>query len=923
MSKHSKNPAILLISALTVCSFSIITIVSNSIVDADIATTKLTTTNVFTNEQITNTHNRRFLAVGNFFDTTDGNYYPNSESYLKFNIDDILDNSHIISANLTLYRYANGGAGFNAHVHRLDTEFDGLTGQVTNDYRTKSDIVDSVYVDEGDYDFRAYSWNVTSIVHGWVNNTHPNYGFVLSGDGGFQSGAAFCSSRTDGFCTNEYIPKLEIVYLDKQPPAQPTLITPENNYVYSGNCDRSNNSGDCAGNHQISFRIGNLVDPDDDYESTTIYLDKTVNGINTTSQISGLTGVDEINHNQNISDGLYKWNAKHIDALNLESELSITRTFTIDTMPPNTPNISNIPTELNSQSKIYATETEDNLTNQADIRYKFQIAENSEFSNALESSWGETLLDLSQFELNDLATYFIRVKAKDQLNNVSRWSEPKSFKVNDELPVLRRLYIDKFKIKINDYKPLNQKINIYSHFSDENIISITYRFKGGSRAFKSNTFDLADNATRHNFFFEGKNSKNQSLKTGTYTIEAFVTDADGNISNRLFVYIKVDNISEQYRKEQEAKRKAEEERRQAIGGGGAPNLETFYRNKTANNTYGKQLMGEVRLYLDRRGKEIGSIPNINLESVPQITHIQNDYWGNVRIFGVAPKKDQVIGWVKLVIFYDGIYAGTVPKQINLNSYENYIRPNIFHINLNRSPFQVDKNGRWEVKTNDKLVPHRSLIRTYSKQTYTYKFNGDTFHLHKYMNSFDKKMKLAYYQSFSFMIPTYYIDVLRSHRNHFDIYGNFEYGKKRLEYKYYQYKDFKNKPFELCSRRSRSRGYTFEVHSGVDWGAERGCDVVAAGPGIVEYAGWRNGGEGNMVQIKHDNGTWTRYFHGNGVFHVSAGQRVKSGQKIMQVNDTGMSYGDHIHFELWVEYPWSFGSAYIGSVDPEKYLILNI
>lgn len=57
--------------------------------------------------------------------------------------------------------------------------------------------------------------------------------------------------------------------------------------------------------------------------------------------------------------------------------------------------------------------------------------------------------------------------------------------------------------------------------------------------------------------------------------------------------------------------------------------------------------------------------------------------------------------------------------------------------------------------------------------------------------------------------------------------------------------------------------------------------------------------GNMVKIDHNNGYFTRYLHlAYGTVKVKVGDRVKKGQVIGYMGNTGYSFGGHLHFEVW-------------------------
>ena len=89
-----------------------------------------------------------------------------------------------------------------------------------------------------------------------------------------------------------------------------------------------------------------------------------------------------------------------------------------------------------------------------------------------------------------------------------------------------------------------------------------------------------------------------------------------------------------------------------------------------------------------------------------------------------------------------------------------------------------------------------------------------------------------------------------------------------------------------------------MHRGVDVAGPIGTPIVAAAAGVVERAGWTSGGYGNIVEIRHPDGSMTRYAHNNSVI-VSAGQSVKQGQQIAEMGSTGYSTGPHLHFEVYL------------------------
>jgi murein DD-endopeptidase MepM/ murein hydrolase activator NlpD len=93
-----------------------------------------------------------------------------------------------------------------------------------------------------------------------------------------------------------------------------------------------------------------------------------------------------------------------------------------------------------------------------------------------------------------------------------------------------------------------------------------------------------------------------------------------------------------------------------------------------------------------------------------------------------------------------------------------------------------------------------------------------------------------------------------------------------------------------------RGNRF--HTGIDYPAQHGATVRAAGRGRVVKAGWDAGGYGNLIVILHPGRTTSWYAHLSSMY-VRLGQRVRAGTRIGAVGSTGYSTGPHLHFEVRV------------------------
>jgi murein DD-endopeptidase MepM/ murein hydrolase activator NlpD len=89
----------------------------------------------------------------------------------------------------------------------------------------------------------------------------------------------------------------------------------------------------------------------------------------------------------------------------------------------------------------------------------------------------------------------------------------------------------------------------------------------------------------------------------------------------------------------------------------------------------------------------------------------------------------------------------------------------------------------------------------------------------------------------------------------------------------------------------------DFHTGIDVSTPIGTRVQAPAEGVVVSCGDK-GAYGLTIIIDHGFGVVTRYGHLSG-FNVKAGQRVRRGDVIGFVGNTGRSTGPHLHYEVWV------------------------
>jgi len=88
-----------------------------------------------------------------------------------------------------------------------------------------------------------------------------------------------------------------------------------------------------------------------------------------------------------------------------------------------------------------------------------------------------------------------------------------------------------------------------------------------------------------------------------------------------------------------------------------------------------------------------------------------------------------------------------------------------------------------------------------------------------------------------------------------------------------------------------------MHRGVDIATPHGAAVLAPSDGTVVFAGVE-GSYGKVLVIDHGYGVKTRYGHLSEIF-AAPGARVKRGERVAAVGNTGRSTGPHLHYEVRV------------------------
>jgi murein DD-endopeptidase MepM/ murein hydrolase activator NlpD len=112
------------------------------------------------------------------------------------------------------------------------------------------------------------------------------------------------------------------------------------------------------------------------------------------------------------------------------------------------------------------------------------------------------------------------------------------------------------------------------------------------------------------------------------------------------------------------------------------------------------------------------------------------------------------------------------------------------------------------------------------------------------------------------------------------------------------------------------------HWGMDFTAPKGTPVYASGDGVIERADQNAAGYGKHIRINHGFGYISLYAHLSN-YNVKKGQKVKRGDLIGFVGNTGRSQAPHLHYEIFKNgariNPINF---YYGNLSPEEFAAMQ-
>lgn len=112
-----------------------------------------------------------------------------------------------------------------------------------------------------------------------------------------------------------------------------------------------------------------------------------------------------------------------------------------------------------------------------------------------------------------------------------------------------------------------------------------------------------------------------------------------------------------------------------------------------------------------------------------------------------------------------------------------------------------------------------------------------------------------------------------------------------------------------------------MHYGMDFTGPEGADIFVTGDGVVIEAGYSIYGYGNRVVVDHGYGYKTIYAH-LGKIGVDEGQKVKRGDVLGTLGNTGRSTGAHLHYEIKLNNrPVNPINYYFNDISEEEYELM--
>lgn len=231
------------------------------------------------------------------------------------------------------------------------------------------------------------------------------------------------------------------------------------------------------------------------------------------------------------------------------------------------------------------------------------------------------------------------------------------------------------------------------------------------------------------------------------------------------------------------------------------------------------------------------------------------------------EQDEFVTEIKTI---EGTINGNVSSAMNVagvpqNIVGNFINIFSFSVDFRRD---VKSGDQFKIRYKQQIAPNGKVVKTGEIIYAALQLGKDKIELYRFK---DKNGHVDYYDEKGLAL------------------------KKSLDRKPMEFK--RARISSRFGRRFHPILKTYRNHDGVDYAAPSGTKVYASGDGVVKMAKWY-GGYGNFVSIRHNSEYTTGYGHLKSFAKgIRPGVRVKQGQVIAYVGNTGRSTGPHLHFEV--------------------------
>lgn len=514
-------------------------------------------------------------VVGNYQETTvvGSPWYMNSRSFLKF----AGPQGGVVSAKLTVFHYGSTGGSFTTGVYRVsgdDFSESGTNWSNQPGFGQKySDMVFPSY-NSNSIAVPRSSGDISALINAQLGSGRVTIGLKSLNESQYK-GVVYCQKNTALAPCKSQATSAVLEYESNYPPATPVSISPDNFSDLLGNCDESARPviGTCRSHLNIGFKVGNIQDGEhlSGDPANYSYAKIAVSGNNQNFvDLGGYEGgqgyYGERILTRGIGDGNYYWGAKLKDQYELESNLSSTKQFTVDTVPPTVP-VLNLPEfSIGNQIEFSINSSSDNISSSNNIAYFIQVSDTDIFQNIVFAGWqnANTLFQIPN--LNGGQKYFYRVKSRDRLTNnspysgnVSDWSQVAYSTQDDTLPVISNVNLSKVRFS----PKISASTEVSFDFDEKNFASSFLEIENAKsgkivRSLKKCSWDniqnqayldscSVNNLTKLNsnlehgrlkFVWDGLDDVGNIAEDGAYIIRIKVLDKAGNINDQALINAK-------------------------------------------------------------------------------------------------------------------------------------------------------------------------------------------------------------------------------------------------------------------------------------------------------------------------------------------------------------------------------------------------